>query len=142
MKKTILSVFVLAAMAIFSSCNKHEENFKKPDENLMCPDSNISKVLKVEGPISIEINKELILKVSYQAHNGCVGLCKFSELINGNTTQITALTSERKSEGLACIQVILTNTTDYKFIRSTPGNYVLKFYQSDNTFITHNVTVK
>ena len=132
MKKTILSVIILVSVAICTSCNKAEED-------LTCSETKIAKVLKVEGPKSMNINTELTLNISIEGLNGCAGFGNYSETTVGNTTEII---TTAKYQGCACTQALITFIVPYKFIKSTPGNYVLKFSQPDNTYITYNITVQ
>lgn len=131
MKKTILSALILATIALGISCNKTEENLK-------CAETKIAKVLKVEGATTVGVNTALTLNISIEGLNGCAGFGKYAETTIDNITQIE---TTAKYEGCVCTQALITFVVPYNFIRSTPGNYILKFSQPDNSFITHTVTV-
>ncbi len=132
MKKVIFSIIILASATGFASCSKAEED-------LTCADTKIAKVLKVEGPKSMRINTELTLNISIEGLNGCAGFDNYSETTVGNTTEII---TTAKYQGCACTQALITLVVPYKFIKSTPGDYVLKFSQPDNSFVTYNITVQ
>jgi len=132
MKKIILSVFVLAAIAIFFGCSTS-------DQNVSCSEIKIAKVLRVEGATSTSINSEIILSISVEGLNGCAFSGNFSEIITGVTTQINTTVGYR---GCVCTEALTTIVVPYKFIKNTPGSYALKFAQPDNSFITHNIKVQ
>jgi len=132
MKKTILPVIILAIVTVFTSCNKAKED-------LQCSETRIAKVLKVEGPKSVNINTALTLNISIEGINGCAGFGNYSEKTIGNTTEII---TTAKYQGCVCTQALITLVVPYKFIKTTAGNYVLKFTQPDSTYITYNITVQ
>jgi len=132
MKCPVFSLIILATVAMFTSCNKAEED-------LQCSETKIAKVLKVEGPKSININTALTLNISIEGLNGCAGFGNYSEKNIGNTSEIIVAANY---QGCVCSEALVTLVVPYKFIKSTAGNYILKFSQPDNSFITYNITVQ
>jgi len=135
MTKTFLSVIILFGLNLFSSCTKEQEN-------LMEPKPYFASVSKVEGSTSIGINKDLELTLSVIVNDGCSGFHKYSETIIGDTTEVKTYAISRVLRDRVCTQALKTSFFNYKFVKSKPGNFILKFIKPDNSFIIHKITVQ
>lgn len=110
---------------------------KTPDEK--CVSFAKAPVTRIDGANAALINQEIILTVSFSCNNGCGQFGNFDEIISGNTSTITVIA---KYVGCICTQDLPIRQTIYKFKRSQPGTYDLKFLQTDNIYLTHTIIVQ
>lgn len=80
-----------------------------------------------------------LFKVKFIVMNGCGGFGSFDEMISGNTRTIGVIA---KYEGCTCDEALHTKETVYNFKPTVQGTYVLRFRNSEDTFITETVTVE
>lgn len=123
--------FSFSLILTFPSCNKNH--------NGSCLSFTKAPVTKIEGANSASVNQELVLTVSFQCFNGCGQFGNFDEVISGNTTTITV---NAKYEGCICTQDAPIRQITYKFKKSQQGTFDLKFLQTENTYLTHTITVQ
>jgi len=126
----ILVLFISTGL-IFSSCIK---NVEQP----VCISSGEVPVQNVTGPNATNVNANIDLTISFQAMNGCGNFDSFKEATLGDTTFVATIA---KYIGCVCTQDLPTRTGIYKFKKSAPGQYFLKFNKG-NSFLVHQVTVQ
>ena len=110
---------------------------KQYDSN--CLSYSKAPVTKVEGSAIASANQEISLTVSFVCYNGCGQFGNLEEVIAGNETTIII---HAKYEGCICIQDVPIRQTLYKFKKSKPGAYYLKFFKGENTYLTHAIIVQ
>ena len=111
---------------------------KTPNEP-PCISFQTGPVTKIDGTTTASVNQEILLTVDFTSMNGCGQFNKFEETVNGNETTIVV---NAKYEGCICTQDLPTRRVTYKFRKSQAGIYTLKFFQSDNIYLNHTVTVQ
>ena len=126
-----ISVFTFLLLFLFS-CKKDNE----PDN---CISYITAPVTNVTGANTASLNQEIELIVYFGIINGCGEFGNIDETITGNTSTINV---KAKYEGCVCTQVASTFTTIYKFKKLIAGTYELKFWQADNTYLTHTIVVE
>ncbi len=131
MKYSLPLFFTMLTILVLGSCDK------KMEDNT-CTSVVKAPVSKIEGPTSALLNQEITLTVSFGCFNGCGQFGSFEETTLGNSTTILV---NAKYVGCICTQDAPTRKTSYTFKRSQQGVYELKFFQSDNTYITHSIAV-
>lgn len=132
-KKYVISwSCLIIAVFILWGCNKNKD--EQP-----CVSFSKARVIKLEGPITASVNQEIPLTVSFSCNNGCGQFGNFEESTFGNTTTIVL---NAKYEGCVCTQDIPTRQTLYTFKRTQTGTYILKFWETESSFLTHTITVQ
>ncbi len=119
-------------MILLLGCNKKHDNEK-------CLSYTKAPVTKIEGAVSALVNQEVDLTVSFGCFSECGQFGNFEEIITGNTITFDV---NAKYEGCICTADAPTRQTLYKFKRSQPGTYELKFLVSTNNYLTHTITVQ
>lgn len=104
-----------------------------------CISFQTGPVTKIDGATVATLNQEILLNVDFTSFNGCGQFNKFEETVNGNETTIAV---NVKYEGCICTQDLPTRRVTYKFRKAQAGTYTLKFFQSDNVYLNHTVTVQ
>lgn len=112
---------------------------KEQDDGSKCFSITKAPVTKIEGANSATINQEIILTISFGCSNGCGQFGNFDEVTSGNVTMITV---NAKYEGCICTHDIPTRQITYKFKKSQPGIFDLKFSQLGNTYLQHTIIVQ
>jgi hypothetical protein len=128
--KLLLLFFFLTVVV---SCNK-----KSADDN-KCISYAKAPVTKIEGATSTLVNQEIALTVSFTSSNGCGQFSSFEEIKAGYLTTITV---NAKYEGCICTQDLPTRLITYRFKSAQLGSFNLKFWQSDNSYLTHTIVVQ
>lgn len=93
----------------------------------------------VEGPTTAAINETITLNVSYQTTSNCGGFQSFYKQGTGLEKIITVNTVY---DACNCDEEVSIEVEPYAFKESVAGVYVLKFKESNSTFVTHTVTVE
>lgn len=112
--------------------------YKLPEVN-NCSSFRVAPITKIVGSNTALVNQEVDLTISFGCTNGCGQFGNFEETTSGNTSTIKI---NAKYEGCICTKDAPTRTISYKFKKMQPGTYELKFYQSDNLYVTHTITVQ
>ena len=101
---------------------------------------NLSQRLmtKVAGTSTGTINQKIDLTVTWPYASGCDVLDKFEESRNGNIIIIKAY---GHVEQTVCTQEAGYKTKTYNFVSTTAGTFELRFTNSDNSYISHTVTI-
>ena len=129
-QKNIVILFSLALLLI--SCKKNKENSN-------CLSYTNAAVTNIAGPNAALVNQEIVLAISFQCTNGCGQFGSFEENSVGNIIQVTV---KAKYEGCICTQDLPIRTSQYKFKKSQPGSFELRFLQSNNSYLSHTVVVQ
>ncbi|HSN59462.1 MAG TPA: hypothetical protein VLR49_00900 [Ferruginibacter sp.] len=134
MSKRFISSWSSLIFAVFIlwGCNKNQ--YEQP-----CVSFSKAGVTKIEGPLTASVSQEIPLTVSFSCMNGCGQFGNFEESTVGNTTTIIL---NAKYEGCVCTQDIPTRQISYSFKRIQAGTYILKFWETPNSFLTHTITVQ
>jgi hypothetical protein len=133
--KRINQLIIFFSLIIITfSCNKKDDN-----NSNACLSFNKAPVTKVEGATVALVNQEISLTVSFGCSNGCGEFVNFDEAVTGNTTSIAV---NAKYEGCICTLDAPIRQTIYKFKRSQPGTYDLKFLQAENTYLVYTIVVQ
>lgn len=129
--KTILSIILGIAVVTSVSCNK-ENN---------CTEYRPAYFDSVNGPNTGIINENIVIEIQYWVSNGCGGDCRFIEKDEG-LTRLIELEAEYQTCSV-CTQTPVLITTEYKFMKTEPGEYELKFNSSPNgDFTTLIITIE
>ncbi len=126
------TVFIFSLILTLWGCTKETEDNS-------CISFSKAPVTKIEGATAASVNQEIILTLSFTCFNGCGQFGNFEQSMSGNTTTIAV---NAKYEGCVCTQDLPTRQTTYKFKKSQSGTYDLKFFQTENTFLTHTIVVQ
>lgn len=125
-------LFLFFLIFTFGACTqKYEDD--------TCISISKAAVIKIEGAGTALVNEEVILTVSFGCSNGCGQFGSFAEAITGNTTTITV---NARYAGCICTQDAPIRKTLYKFKKSQAGIFDLKFFQTENTYLTHTIVVQ
>lgn len=130
-KKYLNQLFLLVIITLLG-CNKN-------NGDKTCLSFAKAPVTRVEGAHAASPNQEIILAFSFQCHNGCGQFGNFEETSTGNVTTISVIA---KYEGCICTQEAPIRQTTYKFKKSQTGTFDLRFWQTDNTYLTHTIVVQ
>lgn len=123
---------IVLLVVLLSGCKKQQGNEK-------CLSYTKAPVTGINGPNTATVNQEINLTVAFTCFNGCGQFGNFEDITTGNTSLITV---NAKYEGCICTQDVPTRKFTFKFKRSQPGNYDLKFLQTENTYLSHTVVVQ
>lgn len=126
-----LSLVVFATI-ILSGC-------KKTQHDKECLSYTKAPVIKIEGLNTGLVNQDISLTVYFGCFSGCGQFGKFEQTSNGNTTTINVIA---KYQGCICTQDAPIRQTIYNFKGSQPGTYYLKFFQTENAYLTYMLTVQ
>jgi hypothetical protein len=133
MRKCITPLFLFFYLLItLLGCYKKHTDSK-------CLSFAKAPVIKVEGANSAMPNQEVTLTVSFGCHNGCGQFGNFDETIISNVTTIIV---NAKYEGCTCTHNLPIRQSLYKFKKSQAGRYDLRFWQTENTYLTHTIIVQ
>ncbi|MDR6967685.1 hypothetical protein J2X31_001697 [Flavobacterium arsenatis] len=126
---------VLAVVVTFTSCSLSD------DTQQNCSQVIGVSTVAVSGPTTATVNEEITLTVSYRVAEECGDFYAFNtQAISGTEKQITALVLY---DVCNCDNTENTNVNEpYKFKASVAGTYTLKFFKTEDTFVTHTVTVE
>lgn len=135
MNTKYINQFLLFVSLIITlmACNK------KHGDKSTCLSFIKAPVTKIEGANTALVDQEIMLTVSFGCFNGCGQFGNFAETITGNATTILV---NAKYEGCICTQDAPIRQTVYKFKRSYPGTFELKFLQTENTYLAHTIIVQ
>jgi hypothetical protein len=125
MKQTIALLFCVSLFA----CKK---------ENVDDPVYFQRMVTKVEGTFNGTISQPVDITVYWPYSNGCDVLEKFTKSQQGNIISIKAFGYTKA--GL-CTQDAGIKTKMFSFKSAIPGVFELRFYNPDNSFVTHTITI-
>jgi hypothetical protein len=114
------------------ACNKHQED-------TTCISFSKAPVSKIEGATTATVNQEIPLTISFGCFNGCGSFGNVEQISNGNTTTIIV---NAKYQGCVCTQDAPTRQTTYLFKKAMAGTYVLKFQQTETTYLMYTITVQ
>lgn len=132
MNKKYLVFFFFSLIITLLGCHKKYEDST-------CLSFSQAPVTKIEGANAALVNQEIILTVSFICFSGCGQFGNFDEAITGNVTTISVTA---KYLGCICTHNIPVRQTIYKFKKSQPGTFELKFSQTGNTYLTHTIIVQ
>lgn len=132
MKKLKLHVvaLVLFTATAFVSCSD--------DDNGNSTVSKTEFVTEVDGPETGEVNKDVLLNVTFAVEGECGEFEKTIETTTGNTKTIEVQVKYDSSK--VCTQPT-TRTMVYKFKSTAVGTYILKFKKSATEFITQTIVI-
>lgn len=130
--KRLLFLTLCFLATVFVACEKDGDEYTK---------SSHHDITSVAGPATGTVNTAVTLTVTYPYINGCDYVEKFEEAKDGKTFTIKAM-SKPILVNSVCTQDVGTRTIEYKFTPTASGVYELKFLKTNNTFVTHSVTVQ
>ena len=132
-RKYFYSLFQFILLAfVFSGCDK------APDDET-CLSFHTSPVTNVAGPVTAMANEEITLTVSFSCFNGCGHFNKFEEATAGNTSTITV---QARYQGCVCTMDVPIRQVAFKFKKSQPGTYTLRFFQDHHNYLDHTIVVQ
>jgi hypothetical protein len=131
-KKISLGVF----LALFiSSCDPAGSGGNN------CPQTIGVSTSAVTGPIEAAVDVAINLEVSYITKKNCGAFVSFfKDLSPSPLTEI--ITVNASYDVCSCDEVVSTEKQIYVFKKSIPGIYILKFRETNTTFIEHTITVQ
>ena len=134
MKNKSISALLILLFSIITllGCTKKNDQTK-------CIGFTKAPVTKIEGSNVALVNQEIDLTISFQCYDGCGQFGNFINAITGNETIITV---NAKYEGCICTQDFPIRSTIYKIKKSQKGTFNLRFFQTENTFLTHTIVVQ
>jgi len=109
------------------------------DEMNNCPTIIGVSTVAVAGPTTAAVDETINLNVSYKTKKNCGGFQTFFKEVIGLEKIVTVNVIYDYCD---CDEVVTTEVQPYAFKESTAGVYVLKFKETNTTFITHTVTVE
>ena len=132
----IKKISIIAFLAILSlSCDINEKRANS------CPVIIGVSTTKVSGPIATAIDEAIVLEVSYKTKKNCGGFSSFFK--NPSTDPLVdIITTNTFYDACSCDEVVSVQKEPYTFKKSTPGIYIVKFKNTNETFIEHTVTVQ
>ncbi|MDD3003504.1 hypothetical protein [Flavobacterium sp.] len=125
------------SLVLFTACEIGHE------ASSTCPVVIGAPTAFVVGPNTTQVNVPVTLEVSYKTKKKCGEFVSFhtatnagplSNIITVNTTYDQCKCNEEDPETV--------EKENYTFKKSMPGLYVLKFKQTNETYVVHNVTVE
>lgn len=122
-------LFSILCIVSFLSCKKEETQDPVYFQRI---------ITKVEGDTTGTVNQVIDITVYWPFSSGCDILDRFEEQRTGSTLTIKAIGHFYNG---VCTQDAGIKTRIYKFSSSVKGNFELRFYNPDNTFITHRVII-
>ena len=129
-----ISLIALAAV-LFVSCDISEKSSNS------CPVIIGVSTTAVTGPIETTVDVPITLEVSYKTMKNCGGFSSFFK--NPSTDPLVdIITTNTIYDACACDKVESIEKQNYTFKKSTAGIYVVKFKNTNETFIEHTVTVQ
>ena len=129
-KKSLLLCFVALSAASCDISNDQPSN---------CPAVIGVSTVAVSGPTTATVDQTINLNVSYKTKKNCGDFHSFYKEVNGLEKTITVNTIY---DACDCDEVVTTEIAPYAFKEAAAGVYVLKFKETNTTFITHTITVE
>jgi len=124
---------VLVVLVGFTSCSLD-------DNKQNCTQIIGASTVAVTGPTTAAVNQEITLAVSYKAAAACGDFYNFNnQTVSATENKVGVLVTY---DVCSCDGVYTVETEPYKFKVATAGTYTLKFAITNDTFITHVVTVE
>jgi hypothetical protein len=127
---SIILAGTVFSVLVFANCIK-------PIEDKNCVSFEKAGVVKVDGPNTGLVNQDLALNVSFGCLSGCGQFGYFEQSENGDTTLLRV---NAKYEGCICTMDAPIRITEYKFRKTRPGTYYLKFW-ANNGYLVDTVTI-
>jgi hypothetical protein len=123
---------VITTLILFSifACKKNNSEFYDPGQWNMN---------KVEGISTGTLNQTISLTVFYSTSSGCDIFDRFEQSIQGKIVSIKAYGHTETST--YCVQAALERSATFDFKPTTTGLYELRFFNRDNSYFTHNLTI-
>ena len=131
-KKISLIAFVAV---LFASCDIGSEN------SASCFTIVGVSTVSVTGPTETTINTPILLEVTYKGKKNCGGFESFFKNVSLNPS-VDIITVNTSYDPCACDEKITNEKANYTFKKAEPGEYLVKFKATNDTFIEHNVTVQ
>lgn len=127
--------FIAVAAVLFVSCDISE---KRSDS---CPSIIGVATTAVTGPTETTVDVPVTLEVSYKAKKNCGGFSSFFKNPSSNPL-VDIITVNTMYDACACDEVESVEKQNYTFKKSTAGIYIVKFKNTNETFIEHTITVQ
>jgi len=127
--KIRLIVFAILSTIVLSNCKKEDK----------CVKYIQAYVISTNTPLTGEINKDIMIDVSFGCFNGCGQFGSFEEDKQGKTLTIKVIA---KYEGCICTQNAPIRQTTYTFNTAEKGIYYLKFLENDNSYLTDTLIIQ
>ena len=95
---------------------------------------------KVEGDTIGKVDQTNILTVYYPTSSSCDVFDKFERTLEDNFFSFRAFGHTETSN--LCTNATAEKSVSVNFIAISVGSYELRFINKDNSYITHNITIK
>lgn len=125
----------LILVLLFNSCDLGGDGSNN------CPLTIGVATSAVTGPIETPADVAINLEVSYKTKKTCGLFVSFFKELNPSPL-IEIITVNTSYDACSCDEVVSTEKQIYIFKKSVPGIYILKFRDTNTTFIEHTVTVQ
>lgn len=127
--KIRLIIFAILTTIFLSNCKQDDE----------CVEYKQAPVTLTNTPLTGEINKDILIDVSFGCFNGCGQFGSFEEDKQGNTLIIKVIA---KYQGCTCTHDVPIRQTTYTFNTAEKGTYYLKFLKNDNNYLTDTLIIQ
>lgn len=121
-------ILVLIIPIVFSNCNSEEE----------CLTSIPGHISSTNTPATGVINKTIPIEVVFEGNNSC---CEFGFFEDSQQENIVTIKVIAFYKGCLCFDYLPSIKTTYNFKATNPGTYYLKFYRSENTYLTDTIII-
>ena len=131
--KTAQLVSLFFLMTLFVSCD-----LTKDQDCYEITGTDIRTV--AAAPLETTVNVPIDLLVTYSVYKNCSSFYLFHESIFEGATYITA---NIRYDGCDCqiLEEGQGKSENYRFVASTPGNYILRFKTTNTTYIEREIIV-
>ncbi|WP_161890484.1 hypothetical protein [Pontibacter russatus] len=131
--KLLTLLFALFATLCFG-CSKEEEDVQALRTTAPAP------IVQVVVPTdTIEAGENTGITIHFLVNNGCGEFGSFDVTKDSQSLLVKVYPQYR---GEVCADAIFTREVIYTFKPESPGNYTLKFWQDDNSYITKTLIVQ
>lgn len=129
-----ISIIAFAAI-LFSSCEVNESL------SSTCPTIIAVATTTITGPVQTAIDVPINLEISYKTKKNCGGFKLFFDNPSDDPL-VDIITVNTTYDACNCDEVQSVEKVNYSFKKSEAGVYVVKFRETNTTFIEHTVTVQ
>jgi hypothetical protein len=127
------SLFVLLPFLLFTSCEP-KPDYQPPYEPFLI------KVDKIEVPISLSSNVAFDISFFGIIGNGCDSFLKFEKSQSNNEILISVWGNHYIGPN-PCTDILMNLREKLNYIIGSPGVYVIKVKQPDDTYLEKQITI-
>ena len=133
MKYFKLSIIALiAVIGVITSCSLGD------DGEQTCRTSSYARITNVVSQDTIQVGVPATADVTFTISNNCGTFFNFAESATINPREVGVVIN---FDGCECNNVATTATRTYNFTPTTVGQFVIKYFVSQNNYITKVYTV-